>query len=53
MTATRTFVVQPGVYSAVVRDTGRHVRPWSGDFGVDAGYRYSQGCFYVVTSRLP
>jgi hypothetical protein len=49
---TKTFVVQPGVYSAVVRDLGRHVKPWAGTFRVVAGYRYDPGCFYV-TSRRP
>jgi hypothetical protein len=47
---TRTFVVQPGTYSAVVRDTARQVKPWAGDLRVDAGYRYDEGCFYIVTS---
>jgi hypothetical protein len=47
---TRTFVVQPGLYSAVVRNLGRSVKPWAGDFRVDAGYRYDEGCFYIVTS---
>jgi hypothetical protein len=53
---TRTFVVKPGVYSAVVRDTTRHVKAWAGDFRVDTGYRYDEGCFYIITSspyRLP
>jgi hypothetical protein len=40
---------EPGVYSAVVRDVSRDVRPWAGDFRVDAGYRYDEGCFYIVT----
>jgi hypothetical protein len=22
---------------------------WAGDFRVDAGYRYDEGCFYIVT----
>jgi hypothetical protein len=46
---TQTFVVKPGTYSAVVRDTARDVKPWAGDFRVDAGYRYDEGCFYVRT----
>jgi hypothetical protein len=46
----RTFIVQPGVYSVVVRDLGRHVKPWGGTFRIDAGYRYNEGCFYVTSS---
>jgi hypothetical protein len=47
----RTFIVQPGTYSAVVRNVGRTVKPWAGDFDIAAGYHYDEGCFYVVTSR--
>jgi zinc ribbon protein len=45
----RTFTVQPGAYSVVVRNVGRTVKPWAGDWRIDAGYRYDEGCFYVVT----
>ena len=49
----RTFVVRPGSYSVVVRDLSRNVRPWAGTFRIDAGYRYDEGCFYIVTSSPP
>jgi hypothetical protein len=49
----RTFVVRPGSYSVVVRDLSRNVRPWAGTFRIDAGYRYDEGCFYIVTSLPP
>lgn len=47
----RTFTVEPGTYSVVVRNLGRTVNPWAGDWHIDAGYRYDEGCFYVVTRR--
>jgi hypothetical protein len=45
----RTFIVQPGAYSAVVRSPGRDITPWAGDWSLGSGIRYSH-CFYVVTS---
>ena len=48
----RTFTLQPGAYSVVVRDVGRDVKPWAGDWRFDDGNRYDEGCFYIVTSVL-
>jgi hypothetical protein len=45
----RTFIVQPGAYSAVVRSPGRDVTPWAGDWSLSSGTRYAH-CFYIVTA---
>jgi hypothetical protein len=47
----RTFVVTPGAYSAVVRSPGKNVTPWSGDWALKSGYKYSH-CFYIVVRKL-